>query len=82
MILRIIIGVAILGLGIFMVIRTRVILGFFGPLNFAERYLGGGGSNLFYKLLGIVFCILGIIVATNLWNALLEATLGSVITRG
>ncbi|HWR00184.1 MAG TPA: hypothetical protein VN397_05070 [Candidatus Methylomirabilis sp.] len=80
-ILRIIIGLGITGVGAFFVIRTRVILGFFGPFEWAERKLGGGGSNLFYKLLGIVVCIIGIIVTTNLWNAFLEATLGGIVPK-
>lgn len=80
-ILRIIIGLAIAALGAFMVIRTRVILGFFGPFEWAERKLGGGGSNLFYKLLGIVVCLIGFIVATNMWNAFMEATLGGLFPK-
>lgn len=64
--------------GAFFVIRTRSIIDFFGSVDFAERYLGGGGTNLFYKLLGIVICLLGFLVATNLWNAFLQATLGSL----
>ncbi len=80
-ILRIVIGLAITTVGAFFVIRTRTILGFFGPFEWAERKLGGGGSNLFYKLLGIVVCIIGIIVTTNLWNAFLEATLGGIFPK-
>lgn len=78
-ILRILIGVAILGVGVFMVIRTRHVLGFFGPIDWAERKLGGGGSNLFYKLIGIFFCFIGMIVTFNLWNAFMEATLGGIV---
>jgi hypothetical protein len=77
-ILRVLIGVAILGVGIFMVIRTRNILGFFGPIEWAERKIGGGGSNLLYKLVGMLFCFIGMIVIFNLWDAFLEATLGGI----
>ena len=78
LILRVLLGLVIVVVGAFFVIRTRTIVDFFGSVDFAERYLGGGGTNLFYKLLGIVFCLVGFLVATNLWSAFLQATLGSL----
>lgn len=77
-ILRVLLGLGIAAVGTFFVIRTRSVYDFFGSVDFAERYLGGGGTTLFYKLLGIVFCLLGFLVATNMWNAFLQATLGSL----
>lgn len=76
--LRIIIGVVVVAIGAFFVIRTRTLLEFFGPIGWAEAKLGGGGSNLMYKMIGIVVCFIGFMVATNLWNAFLQATLGSL----
>ena len=76
--LRILLGIAIAAAGTFMVIRTRIILDFFGPWDWAEAKLGGGGSNLFYKLVGIVIVFIGFMVATNLWNEFLNATIGSL----
>lgn len=78
LILRVLLGLVIVAVGAFFVIKTRTIMDFFGSVDFAEKYLGGGGTNLFYKLLGIVFCLLGFLVATNLWSAFLQATLGSL----
>ncbi len=75
LILQILIGVVIAGVGVFFVIKTATVLDMFGGVDWAERHLGG--SRLFYKLLGIVFILLGLIVATNMWDALLNATLGS-----
>ncbi len=77
--LRILIGLVLVAIGAFMTIRTRVLLDTFGTVAWAEAKLGGGGSNLFYKLFGIVFCLVGFIVATNMWDAFLQATLGSFI---
>lgn len=77
--LRVIIGLLVSGVGVYMVLRTETILGFFGTVDWAERKLGGGGSRLFYKLIGLVFVFVGFMVATNLWNAFLQATLGSII---
>ena len=73
---QILIGIAIVGVGVFFVMKTPIVLDFFGGVPWAEEHLGG--SRLFYKLLGIVFIILGFIVATDMWDALLNATLGSV----
>lgn len=80
--LRIIIGLLVAGVGTYMVIRTETILSFFGTVDWAEQKLGGGGSRLFYKLLGIVILFVGFMVATNLWDAFLASTLGSVIPGG
>lgn len=80
-ILRILIGLAVAGVGVYMVVRTRDILSFFGPVGWAEEKLGGGGSNLFYKLLGVVIILIGFTVAANLWNAFLQATLGNIFPK-
>lgn len=77
--LRILIGLVVAGAGAYMVIRTESILGFFGTVDWAERKLGS--SRLFYKLLGILICFVGFMVATNLWNAFLEVTLGGLFPK-
>lgn len=80
LIFQILIGIVIAAVGAFFVIKTPIILDFFGGVDWAERHLGG--SRLFYKLLGIVLILLGLIVATNMWDALLNATLGSFFSTG
>jgi hypothetical protein len=77
-VLRILIGFAIVAAGALMVIKTRKLLDIFGGIDWADSHLGPGGSNLFYKLIGIFLCFVGFMVATNLWNAFLAATLGSL----
>lgn len=76
---RILIGLAIAAVGVFMVLRTSYVLDFFGSVDWADRYLGS--TSLFYKLLGIVLALVGFIVMTNMWDAFLMATLGSVIPK-
>lgn len=81
LILRVLLGAGIIAVGVAFVMKTRDIYDFFGTVPFAEKYLGGGGTTLFYKLLGVVFCLLGFIVMFNLWNAFLQATLGSFLQK-
>ncbi len=66
--LRILVGVLIMGAGILMTWKTVWIHGLLGPVGFAEKAFGGGGSKFFYKLVGIAVVFIGIIVATNLFD--------------
>jgi hypothetical protein len=76
--LRILIGLAIAAGGAFITIRTRKILDFIGPIGWVEQKLGFGSSILVYKLIGIAFSLIGFIVATDMWDAFLQATLGGL----
>lgn len=82
MLLRIFIGLLLVALGAIMVIKTHQFYDFFGSMNWADRYLGSGGSRLMYKLIGLVFCLIGFLVMTNLWEPFLQATLGSLFRFG
>lgn len=79
---HLLLGIAIAGLGTAIVIRTRDFVDFFGYSDWAEQKLGGGGTFLLYKVVGIFFCFIGIMLATNLWGWFLQITLGSIIPRG
>ena len=76
LIVQILIGLAIAGVGVFFVMRTGDVLDFLGPVDWAEQHLGG--SRMFYKLLGVVVCLIGFIVATDLWDAFFAATIGKL----
>lgn len=76
--LRILIGSVLVALGVYFVWKTRDVEGFFGGVPFAEKYLGSGGTIIFYKTLGIIVILVGFLWATNLWGAFLQATLGSL----
>lgn len=75
-ILHILIGFAIVGVGVLFVLRTRDIVDFFGPVDWAEQHLGG--TSMFYKLLGVLITFIGLVVAFDLWNAFLTATIGKL----
>ena len=81
MFVRILIGLALVLLGGAMVIRTMWFTNFFGRIPWADAKLGGGGTYTLYKFLGIILCFVGFMVATNLWNAFLGATLGSILPK-
>ncbi len=82
MIMRILIGLALVALGIYLVWKTESIIGFFGRSDWADTKFGGGGTSLLYKTIGLLFIFIGFIVTTNMWNSFLDATLGSVLAPG
>ncbi|PIR78359.1 MAG: hypothetical protein COU28_02040 [Candidatus Magasanikbacteria bacterium CG10_big_fil_rev_8_21_14_0_10_36_16] len=66
-------GILIIALGAVMVIKTDWFVENFGHSEWAEEHLGGGGTRLMYKILGIVAIILSLMGMTGL--------LGSVIVK-
>jgi hypothetical protein len=81
MITRILIGLALVAAGFIIVWKTRRFIETFGSIPWADAKLGGGGTSLMYKFIGIVLILLGFLWATNLWTAFLEATLGSIFPK-
>ncbi len=79
--LRIILGLGIAAIGFVFVWKTRKFIEFFGSIPWADAKLGGGGTALTYKFIGIVLIFVGFMVATDLWGAFLEATLGSIFPK-
>ncbi len=80
-IFRILIGLVLVAIGFFFVWKTRKFMETFGRIEWADAKLGGGGTNLMYKFIGLILIFVGFMVATNLWNAFLEATLGSIFPK-
>ncbi|MFH1427073.1 MAG: hypothetical protein ABIG60_00905, partial [Patescibacteria group bacterium] len=65
--MRIILGLIIFMVGGLLVIKSETILNIFGRINFFDRFLGTeGGSRLGYKLIGLLFIFIGILVMTNM----------------
>ena len=64
--MQIIIGLALLALGSFLVIKSDWFLVNFGRLKWFEEKLGSdGGSRLGYKLIGVILIFVGLIMATG-----------------
>jgi hypothetical protein len=63
---HIILGAVIMVPGIFLVIKTEWFVNNFGRLAWFEEKLGSeGGTRLGYKLFGLLFLFIGIIVLTG-----------------
>jgi hypothetical protein len=62
-----IVGMLISGVGFVLVWQSDWMMRNFGRVPFAEKYLSTeGGTRLFFKLLGILVMIIGIMHATDL----------------
>ena len=60
-ILRILLGLATIGVGMGLVIKSRVAFGVIGPIRWAEDKLGPGQTDTFIKIIGIIIIFIGII---------------------
>lgn len=78
MIGRIILGLCITALGWLMVWKTQWFQSMLGYIAWAEEHLGAGGTRTFYKLLGMAIIVLGFIVVTNLFDAIVGNLLRSI----
>ncbi len=63
--MKYIIGVLAIVVGIFLVVKTEWFLENFGYSDWAEQKLGGGGSRLLYKLIGLAIIILSVLAMTG-----------------
>lgn len=82
LILRLLIGFALIAFGFVIVWKTRAFIDTFGHIDWADQKLGGGGTQIMYKVIGIFLIFIGFLWAFNLWNAFLQATLGSILPTG
>lgn len=77
---RVPLGLIVMVIGYLIVLKSDVVFGWFGTNEFAEKYLGSGGSRLFYKLAGILVVFAGIFIATNVMSDIL-GSLAGVLTN-
>lgn len=73
---RIIIGMIVVGIGFSVVAKTDFYLEFLGRSEFAEAKLGPGMTRTFYKLLGVLICFMGILIATNVIQGIILGVFG------
>lgn len=78
--MNILVGIIILGIGAFMVIKSEIMLSAFGRIEFFERQLGSeGGSRLGYKLVGLAAIFIGALIMTNMISGFLEWALSPIL---
>lgn len=64
--MRILFGILLIALGVFIILKTEWILSFAGRSRWAEEKLGTeGGSRIFYKLIGLGLILLGFLLMSG-----------------
>ncbi len=74
--MRYFLGLLGVAVGVFLVIKTEWMVNNFGSIAWAEKYLGGGGTRTFYKLLGIIIIIISFLALTGLLGKVVLAIFG------
>jgi len=78
--MHIFVGLIIFIVGALIAIKSSKILDMFGRIGFFEKYLGTeGGSRLGYKLVGILFAFIGMLIMTNMISGFLEWVLAPLL---
>jgi hypothetical protein len=78
-IFRILLGLGIAAIGVWMVLKTESILRNFGANRWAEEHLSSdGGSRIFYKGIGVILIIIGFAIATDIMQPLLFGLLSPI----
>ena len=65
-------------IGCAMVIKTEWFLENFGRSDWAEEKLGGGGTRLMYKLLGLLAIVLAVLGVTGAIGEIIISVFGSL----
>jgi hypothetical protein len=73
---RIILGLIMIVIGTWVIIKTERILEMVGTNAWAEAKFGGwGGTRFMYKMIGLIVIFFGMQVMTNMFGAFINATL-------
>ena len=72
-------GLVVTALGFLIVYKSEWFLNNFGRISFFENHLGGGGTRLGYKLIGIGVMIIGMMIMTGMISGFLGWILSPLI---
>ena len=78
MFFRIVGGLVMVAVGALFVLKTQWFMNNVGTIPWAEQKLGGGGTNLLYKLIGLTAAFFGFLIATGLMGPFIMATVGKL----
>ncbi|KKW42582.1 MAG: hypothetical protein UY92_C0005G0004 [Candidatus Magasanikbacteria bacterium GW2011_GWA2_56_11] len=76
--MKYIIGLLAVVLGAFMVIKTQWFLENFGHSAWAEEKLGGGGTRLMYKGIGLIIIVLAVLGVTGALGEIILSIFGGL----
>jgi len=82
MLVRILIGLIVVGVGFFVVYRPRYFLDFLGNQAWVEKIFSVNDQELAYKIIGIIVIFVGVLIMTNLIYDLLGWFLSPIINAG
>ncbi len=78
---NILLGLVIISFGFLLVWKSYWVVSTFGKSDWAENKLGSsGGTNLLYKLIGILIILFGMLTVSGLRDQFLLSTLGKLFT--
>lgn len=80
--MKYVLGILVIALGALMVIKTQWFIENFGYSDWAETKIGGGGTRLMYKVLGIIFIFGSVLAMTGALGEILFGIFGSLFTGG
>ncbi|MFH0853819.1 MAG: hypothetical protein V1853_05470 [bacterium] len=79
--MKYVIGIITIIIGAFLVIKTDIVMSWFGRVGFAEKHFSTeGGSRLFYKLLGLVMIFLALIGMIGLLGFIIKDLFGPLFS--
>lgn len=66
MLTRFLIGLGLIALGSFLLIKSELLLSWFGRISWAEEKLGAeGGTRIFYKIVGMGLIVLAFLIMSG-----------------
>ncbi|MFA6475411.1 MAG: hypothetical protein WCV88_04420 [Patescibacteria group bacterium] len=66
MLTRFLVGIGMIMAGAFLIIKTELMVSWFGRIGWAEEKLGAeGGTRIFYKIIGMVLIVLAFMIMSG-----------------
>ena len=76
--MKYVLGLLVIVVGALLVIKTEWFIENFGQSSWAEDKLGGGGSRLMYKLIGIAAILLSLMAMTGMLGEVIIGIFGGI----